>query len=73
MSYYDCRRVERVVIWAYFDSDSLMDAIGRTGWVNLDVAGQLKTGQYFSGSDKVWVAKPLRKPVWSCPRYGWGW
>jgi hypothetical protein len=72
-SYYDCRRVERVIIWAYFDSNSLTDAITGTGWVNLDVVGQLKTGQYFSGSDRVWVIKPPRKPVWCRPGYGWDW
>ena len=72
-SYYDCRRVERVIIWAYFDSNSLTDAVTGTGWVNLDVVGQLKTGQYFSGSDRVWVIKPPRKPVWCWPGYGWDW
>jgi hypothetical protein len=72
MSYYD-RRVERVIIWAYFDSNSLTDAVSKTGWVNLDVVGQLKTGQYFSSSDKVWVIKPPRKPICRWPGYGWGW
>jgi hypothetical protein len=68
MSFYDCKRVERVVIWAYFDSNSLTDAVSKTGWVNLDVVGQLKTGRYFRGSDKVWVVTPPRKPVWNWPR-----
>jgi hypothetical protein len=73
MSCYDYRRVERVVIWAYFDSDSLTDTISGTGWVKLDIVGQLKTGQYFSGSDSVWVIKPPRKkPVYWWPGYGWG-
>jgi hypothetical protein len=72
MSYKDCKRIERVIIWAYFDSNSLTDAVTKTGWVNLDVVGQLKTGQYFSGSDKVWVIKPPRKPVWRWPGYDWG-
>ena len=48
-------------------------AIGGTDSVQAYVVGQLKTGQYFSGSEKVWVAKPIRKPVWYCPWYGWGW
>jgi hypothetical protein len=73
MSYFDYKRVERVVIWAYFDSNSLTDNVIKTGWVDVDIVGQLKTGQYFYGSDNVWVIKPPRKPIWCQPKYWWGW
>jgi hypothetical protein len=64
------RGVERAVIFAFFDKQSLMDAVGRNGLVWLDVVGQLKTGQYFYGRDKVFVINPpKRKPNWCLP--GW--
>jgi len=55
-------RVERVVIFAFFDKESLVDAVGSAGPVQLDVVGQLKTGRYFYGSDTVRIINPQRRP-----------
>jgi hypothetical protein len=69
MKYYE-RRMERVAIFASFDSSALVDAVGKAGLVQLDVVGQLKpalslsngTGQYYYGSDMVRIINPPRKP-----------
>jgi hypothetical protein len=63
------RDAERLYIIAYFDKSELMDAVGKSGKAQLDVVGQLKTGQYFYGSDTVWIINPPpRRPNW----YWWG-
>ena len=67
------RGIEQCYILAYFDKSELMDAVGKAGMVQLEVVGHLKTGQYFFGSDRVWVVKPPRKPVWRWQGHGWGW
>ena len=53
---------ERVVIFAFFDKESLVDAVGSAGPVQLDIVGRLKTGQYFYGSDTVRIINPPRRP-----------
>lgn len=42
-------------IFAFFDKAELMDAVSTNGSVELQVVGNLKTGQYFSGIDTVLV------------------
>jgi len=42
-------------IFAIFDKDGLMDAVPGNGKVELQVVGQLKSGQYFYGDDSVWI------------------
>ncbi len=64
------RGVEQFYILAFFDKSELMDAVGKAGRVQLDVVGHFKTGQYFFGSDTVWIINPPpRKPNGG----GWGW
>ena len=52
----------RVCIFAFFDRDEILEAIGSNGPVQVYVVGQLKTGQYFYGSDTVRIINPARKP-----------
>ncbi len=59
-------------ILALFDKDDLMDAIPDKGQVELVVVGQLKTGQYFFGSDTVTVICPGNWP-WHRPWYNHRW
>jgi len=47
------RRPKRTSIFAFFDKAELMDAIPDNGRVELQVVGNLTTGQYFYGSDTV--------------------
>ncbi len=42
-----------VRILAYFDRDEILDSISEMGPVEVYVVGQLKTGQYFYGSDTI--------------------
>ena len=42
-------------IVAFFNKDELMGAIADNGRVELQIVGQLKTGQYFYGDDSVWI------------------
>jgi uncharacterized membrane protein len=66
---YCANGLKGVSIFAFFDKDELLDAVDQTGQVQLDVVGQLKTGQYFYGSDTVRIINlPRRPPCW--PR-GW--
>jgi predicted outer membrane repeat protein len=69
ISRYHERRTERVFIIACFDASSLIEAVGSTGPVQIDVVGQLKTGQYFYGSDTVRIINPPRRPH----RRWWDW
>ncbi|MCJ7730128.1 MAG: hypothetical protein MUO27_09670, partial [Sedimentisphaerales bacterium] len=52
----------RTTIFASFDKDELMDAIDGTGRFDLAVVGQLKTGQYFFGTDTIKVICPSKWP-----------
>jgi hypothetical protein len=52
----------RVCIFAFFDRDKILEAIGGTGPVEVYVVGQLKTGQYFFGSDEIIVICPGNRP-----------
>ena len=65
----------RTTIFASFDKDELMDAINSNGLVELVVVGQLKTGQYFYGSDTINVicpgTWPHHKPWWNCRWNRW--
>jgi len=56
-----CRAL-RTTIFASFDKDDLMDAIPNNGLVELVVVGQLKTGQYFLGTDNIRVICPGHRP-----------
>ena len=47
------RGPKRVSIIAYFDKSDLMDAVSNNGRAELKIVGQLKTGQYFYGTDTV--------------------
>jgi hypothetical protein len=42
-------------IFAFFDKAELMDAVSTNGSVELQVVGNLKTGQYFGGIDTILV------------------
>jgi hypothetical protein len=60
---FDCKcRVWNTTILALFDKDELMDAIPNNGQVKLAVVGQLKTGQYFFGTDNIKVIAPGNRP-----------
>jgi hypothetical protein len=58
---YKCRAWS-TTIFAWFDKDELMSAIDGNGKVELAVVGQLKTGQYFFGTDDVSVICPGHWP-----------
>jgi len=45
-------------IFALFDKAELMDAVSANGEVELQVVGNLKTGQYFGGTDTVRIISP---------------
>jgi hypothetical protein len=64
------RGVEQYSILAFFDKPDLLDAIGKAGKAQIDIVGNLKTGQYFYGSDTVWIINPPpHQPNWK----GWNW
>ena len=46
---------QRTNILAFFDKAELMQAVPDNGRVQLQVVGQLKTGQYFYGTDNAWI------------------
>jgi hypothetical protein len=50
-----------VCIFAFFDSDEILEAIGGIGPAQIYVVGQLKTGQYFYGSDTIRIINPGRR------------
>jgi hypothetical protein len=52
----------RVSIFAFFDRDEILEAIGGNGPAQVYVVGQLKTGQYFYGSDTMRIINPGRRP-----------
>jgi hypothetical protein len=58
---YKCR-AWNTTIFASFDKDELIDEIDSNGAVELAVVGQLKSGQYFYGTDKVFVICPGNWP-----------
>jgi hypothetical protein len=60
---YDERNMERVFILARFKASDLIETVGSAGPVQLDVVGQLKTGQYFFGSDTVRIPNPPWRPI----------
>ncbi|MGA2093041.1 MAG: hypothetical protein ABSH16_06490 [Sedimentisphaerales bacterium] len=66
-------RAWNTTILASFDKDQLMDAIDANGVVELAVVGQLKTGQYFFGTDDIIVICPCRWPWHHWPPYYRGW
>ena len=45
----------RAIVFAFFDKSKLMDAAGDNGKIELQVVGQLKSGQCFYGTDTVWI------------------
>ncbi len=51
-------RRQGVSIFALFDKAKLMDAVSDNGKVELQVVGNLKTGQYFYGTDTVRIISP---------------
>jgi len=54
----------RTSIFAFFDKAKLMEAVPENGSVELKAVGQLKTGQYFYGTDTVLIINP---PTWRPP------
>jgi len=59
---------ERVIGWgnmtrvfAMFDKDELMAAVGDNGRVGLTVVGKIKSGQYIHGSDTIRIIQPRRR------------
>jgi hypothetical protein len=59
-------------IFASFDKNKLMAAIDANGTFELAVAGQLKTGQYFYGTDDIRVICPGNWP-WHKPWCNYKW
>ena len=57
------RGSRRTSIFAFFDKAELMGAIPENGKVELEVVGNLTSGQYFYGIDTVWI-KDRRLPRW---------
>jgi hypothetical protein len=55
-------RGRRVCIFALLDKDEILKATGGAGPVEVYVAGQLKTGQYFYGSDTIRIINQCRWP-----------
>jgi hypothetical protein len=53
-----------VKILAFFDKNTLMDAVPQNGQTELDVVGKLKSGQYFYGSDTVRIISLKLKLPW---------
>jgi hypothetical protein len=64
---FKCRGWSTTIL-ASFDRDELMDAVPNNGQVELVVVGQLKTGQYFFGTDSVKVISP---PKWPWHKSWW--
>jgi len=46
------------MILASFDKSDLMDATTENGRVGLTAVGRLKSGQYFCGTDTIWIIAP---------------
>jgi len=53
---------KQIAITAYFDKASLLAGINDNGPVEINVAGQFTTGQYFFGEDKIWIMNPHQEP-----------
>ena len=51
----------RVCVFAFFDRDEILEAIGEIGPVEVYVVGQFKSGQYFYGSDTIRFISPGRR------------
>lgn len=45
----------RTSIFAFFDKAELMEAVPDNGKVELEVVGNLTSGQYFYGTDTAWI------------------
>jgi len=58
------QRVLHVSILAFFDKAKLMEDFTDDGEVELQVRGQLKTGQQFYGSDTIRIIGCRQKPWW---------
>jgi hypothetical protein len=54
--------IRHVSILAIFDRDELLDTVDQAGQVQVDVVGQLKTGQYFFGKDTIRIINRYRWP-----------
>ncbi len=52
----------RLCVIDFFDRDEILDAIGGIAPVKIYVVGQLKTVQYFYGSDTIRIINPGHKP-----------
>jgi hypothetical protein len=61
-----------ITILAIFDKDKLIDAIDVNGPAQLAVVGQLKTGQYFFGTDDIKIICPGNWP-WKHPWWNYRW
>lgn len=45
-------------IFGFFDKAALMNAAPTDGDIELNVVGKLKSGQFFYGTDSIWIIKP---------------
>ncbi|OHB77909.1 MAG: hypothetical protein A2Z25_23215 [Planctomycetes bacterium RBG_16_55_9] len=54
------RSKSKTTIFAFFGKRELLDAVLDDGQIVLEVVGQLKTGQWFSGSDDIKIATPKK-------------
>jgi hypothetical protein len=59
---YYANGVRHVSIFAIFDRNELLDTVEQPRRVQLDVVGQLKTGQYFFGQDNIRIINPYHRP-----------
>jgi hypothetical protein len=69
---YKCRAWS-AIIFASFDKNELMSAIDDDGLIEVAVVGQLKTGQYFYGSDTINVIHRGHPWIWHRPWCDYGW
>jgi len=53
---------QQMSILAFFDKSELMEAVPDSGQVELQVVGQLKTGQYFYGTNTIRIISRRRMP-----------
>ncbi|MBN2019480.1 MAG: hypothetical protein JW749_04575 [Sedimentisphaerales bacterium] len=64
--------VKSSVVFAYFDKDDVLDAIGGNRFVRVYAVGKLKTGQFYYGSNTIRIFNPGRWPRWGNFRQWFG-
>jgi predicted outer membrane repeat protein len=63
---------KRVCIYAFFDRDEVLEAIGGNRFVKVYAVSQLKTGQYLYGTSFIRIINPWRWPRWGNMREWFG-